>query len=413
MGILWVGDWGRATSFSRISEEVVPRLLWNTRVGLLAPPKAAMASQPNVPGLSVWHVGDPVGEGTWEAFDRSCPEGESVLSKNMKYAVWQAATICRSEGYGCVIFVMGIYEADWFAEYRDVFGETKLAVWTPIDYIPSPQAIGNLAKADILATMSKSVLPWLPKGTYALGHGISQGLARKVPRNKALRRLRWLAERGRLDLRGDPQVGDVLVLNANTYVERKQIRLSLEAIRRLPGPKLWLHTDLRNPGLVALLEEYEDIADRLVLTQSGQPDWVLCLVYNACQVGLQTSWGEGWSLTNCEHAYLGAPQVVPNFLACGEHFRKYAYPVATRTQRNEAGHEVTVADIRVADILPALRRATDPRAPKEDLRDYFRSHSWDNVAKGLREMLSKECKDGREAQVSGGAVGGGDWGLGS
>jgi glycosyltransferase involved in cell wall biosynthesis len=46
------------------------------------------------------------------------------------------------------------------------------------------------------------------------------------------------------------------------------------------------------------------------------------LLYNACDVGINTSLGEGWGLCSVEQASLGVPQIVPNHSACAEIFTK-------------------------------------------------------------------------------------------
>lgn len=383
--ILWVGDWGRRTSFSRISEEVLPKLCSHAQIGILAPPRRTQTGTLGFPkGAQVWHVGDPLpnSEGTWEEFAKEC-EGDS-LSANMKYTVVQISSICRTYGFGWVIFAMGTCDAEWFAGYRQSFAPTKVAVWTPFDYAPSPKAIQNLAKAHKLLTMSTSVLPWLPPHAIAIGHGVSRTF-RRVGRAEAIARIGSVGVWS-----GTLSEGDRIVLNANNYVPRKQFRLTLEAIRRVPDCKLWLHTNIRDPGFRALLEEYEDLSDRLILSMNNQSDEFLCLVYNICQVGLQTSSGEGWSLTNCEHAYLGGTQVVPNFLATAQHFHKVGvtYPVRHQPSTNEAGHPVTIGVGKVSDIVGALRVALGAKHPADsEIVGYLDAHSWDSVAKELKEAL--------------------------
>jgi D-inositol-3-phosphate glycosyltransferase len=44
----------------------------------------------------------------------------------------------------------------------------------------------------------------------------------------------------------------------------------------------------------------------------------LNLLYNACDVGINTSMGEGWGLVSFEHGAAGAAQIVPDHSACAE-----------------------------------------------------------------------------------------------
>ena len=50
-------------------------------------------------------------------------------------------------------------------------------------------------------------------------------------------------------------------------------------------------------------------------------DSKLNLVYNATDVGINSSLGEGWGLPNMEHAITGAPQIVPDHSACSEIYK--------------------------------------------------------------------------------------------
>lgn len=47
-------------------------------------------------------------------------------------------------------------------------------------------------------------------------------------------------------------------------------------------------------------------------------DRTLNLIYNACDVGVNTSCGEGWGLIPFEHAAAGRCQILPNHTACKE-----------------------------------------------------------------------------------------------
>jgi hypothetical protein len=50
-------------------------------------------------------------------------------------------------------------------------------------------------------------------------------------------------------------------------------------------------------------------------------DVELNLLYNACDVGITTSMGEGWGQVSCEHGAAGAAQIVPDHTACAELWR--------------------------------------------------------------------------------------------
>jgi hypothetical protein len=274
---------------------------------------------------------------------------------------------------------MGIYEAEWFVGYRNSFLPSKVAIWTPLDYIPQ-----SIPQCNKFITMSP--IPGIDG--IIIGHGISRSL-RRIPRQSAIRSIGSVGS-----WKGTFSESDIIVLNANNYVPRKQLRLTLETIRRVPNCKLWLHTNIGDPGFQALLEEYEDLSDRLILSMNNQSDEFLSHIYSICQYGLQTSSGEGWSLTNCEHAYLGGRQVVPNFLACGQHFHQvgWTYPVTQVKQKNEGGSTVTVGIAKVSDIVDSLTKALAEdqdtvRRGVAKMQTYLEKHNWKNISKLLKETL--------------------------
>lgn len=128
----------------------------------------------------------------------------------------------------------------------------------------------------------------------------------------------------------DPSWHDAfIVLNANRPMERKRIDLTIEGFARFAqgkpaNVKLWLHHAIMNAdehAAMMALATRRDIADRLRLTPLGSPplaDDELNLVYNACDVGINTAMGEGWGLVSFEHAATGAAQIVPRHSACAE-----------------------------------------------------------------------------------------------
>jgi glycosyltransferase involved in cell wall biosynthesis len=119
------------------------------------------------------------------------------------------------------------------------------------------------------------------------------------------------------------------VLNANRNSVRKRIDLTMQGFARFARGKpdtvrLWLHCGGRNtgPNLRRVGREL-GISDRLILSDELWPDGELslkdmALLYKACDVGVNTSLGEGWGLVSFEHAAAGAAQIVPRHSALTE-----------------------------------------------------------------------------------------------
>lgn len=116
---------------------------------------------------------------------------------------------------------------------------------------------------------------------------------------------------------------DWIVINANRNQPRKRIDLTIKGFCEFANDKpdnvrLYLHMGIEDAGwrIDTMIERYKH-AQRLYITSpnlrpdNGIPVEILNYIYNSCDVGLNTSLGEGWGLVPFEHAATGAPQIVP------------------------------------------------------------------------------------------------------
>jgi glycosyltransferase involved in cell wall biosynthesis len=118
-----------------------------------------------------------------------------------------------------------------------------------------------------------------------------------------------------------------IVLNANRNQPRKRVDLTMmgfaEFARGKDDVRLYLHMGTQDHGWkVRELADRLDIASSVLISvdtrfQPCLPLDALNLVYNACDVGLNTSTCEGWGLVSFEHAATGAAQIVGNHTASG------------------------------------------------------------------------------------------------
>jgi D-inositol-3-phosphate glycosyltransferase len=120
-----------------------------------------------------------------------------------------------------------------------------------------------------------------------------------------------------------------IVLNASRPAQRKRVDLTVAgfarfAIGKPANVRLCLHHAImgepEKEQIGSLVERF-DLEDRLVLNPLGGgivDDDALNLLYNACDVGINTSMGEGWGLVSFEHGAAGAAQIVPAHSACAE-----------------------------------------------------------------------------------------------
>lgn len=116
----------------------------------------------------------------------------------------------------------------------------------------------------------------------------------------------------------------IFILNANRFNERKDIRTTLEgfalALPDIGDPAyLCLHMPAIEPFQQDILEQWIaefNLADHVLINPaSGQgyaDEHTLAALYKACEIGINTSLGEGWGLVSFEHAACGAAQIVPS-----------------------------------------------------------------------------------------------------
>jgi glycosyltransferase involved in cell wall biosynthesis len=111
---------------------------------------------------------------------------------------------------------------------------------------------------------------------------------------------------------------------------------------------------------------------------------------------LQTSTGEGWSLTNLEASMYKSLQIVPDFLACGYHFkdRGLLIPVTRKTIKNEGGYDVIIGEVSVEDTVLKLLEGLELLKNNQKLEEiltnaynYAKSYTWSSVADKLISIL--------------------------
>jgi len=206
------------------------------------------------------------------------------------------------------------------------------------------------------------------------------------------------------------KVGDLsnsfIVLSAMRNQPRKKLDIAMLGFakfsRNKPNDvKIYMHCGIRDSSIdVDRLANRYGISERLIVTSVKRgvqtvPDWRLNEIYNACDVGITTSMGEGWGLPNVEHAVTGAIQLVPNHSACRELF------TGCGMLMNTCGdfmfdNSLTVGKLvnpdEVANKLEYLYRNPEERERLAKLGyDKFTNeeYSWEYISKQWLELFSK------------------------
>ncbi len=188
-----------------------------------------------------------------------------------------------------------------------------------------------------------------------------------------------------------------IFFNGNRNQPRKKIDITLRAFKEFSVGKpenvyIYLHMGVLDAHVNVLQMVYGlDLDARLIIssTRTGiqtVTDEHLNRIYNSCNVGLNTSVGEGWGLVNNEHAATGAPQIVPDHSALSDLYKDCGLLV-TPIMRLTQDHITTTGKIvRPEDVAEKMELIyTDKKLYKElsekGLKKFTsEEYSWENVA---------------------------------
>lgn len=203
-----------------------------------------------------------------------------------------------------------------------------------------------------------------------------------------------------------PELSDsFVVLNANRNQPRKRLDIALEGFKLFAENKknvyYYHHAGLQDAGWnIPKLVSRHSIDDKILTTNQDMgmqrvPVNVLNLVYNVADVGLNTSLGEGWGLTNVEHAITGAPQIVPDSSACSELFADCGLliPIATTyTYEQTLTVGKVVAPEAVAQQLDIIYSSKDlynilSTASTNKFMD--KKYSWKTIGNQFKELFEE------------------------
>lgn len=159
-----------------------------------------------------------------------------------------------------------------------------------------------------------------------------------------------------------PELQDAfIVFNGNRNQFRKRIDLTMQGFRlfaegKPEHVKLYLHMGIIDRGVNILGYARQcGILDRLLYTTKSKhhpvvADAELNRIYNACDVGVNTSMGEGWGLVSFEHAATGAAQIVPKHSACEDLWQQAA--VMLRAHDMEDAETPLPIPVRMQEVRP-------------------------------------------------------------
>jgi glycosyltransferase involved in cell wall biosynthesis len=169
-----------------------------------------------------------------------------------------------------------------------------------------------------------------------------------------------------------------IVLNANRNMPRKRIDLTMQGFAEFArdkpaNVKLYLHMGIQDRGWnVLILAKRYGIFERLIMTHADNAhpqfsDQQLNLLYNACDVGLTTTTGEGWGMVSFEHAATRAAQIVPRHTAMADLWAGAAEFVEPVMKLTYEGNLTEAHIVSPAGVAAALQKLYEDRAYREKL----------------------------------------------
>ncbi len=390
---LFVGDMVAETGFSTVMHNIIKNV----------------ESDINVTGVGVNYAGDP------HSYD--FPIYPAMIGgRGNIYGIDRVCNILNSLDFD---FVFILNDAWVISYYLDAIKKNvkktlpKIIIYFPVDSRYHDKEwykdFDIVTKAYTYTEFGKQVvndtdcMPDLELGI--IPHGIDSSDFYKIYNNRAEARQELFGKRAK----DFGNLNDLfIVLNANRNQPRKKLDITIEGFsifaRNKPkNVRLYMHCGVRDSSIdiIKQAKRYK-VEDRLIFTSLNPgiqkiPRNKLNLIYNACDVGINTGMGEGWGLTNMEHAVTGAVQVVPRHSACEELFSDCGLLMETVTNCTfdsveTVGRLTTAAE--VARCLEILYTNSDLRNELSDkCRRKFLSpeYEWKNIAQQWNNIFTEVC----------------------
>jgi glycosyltransferase involved in cell wall biosynthesis len=206
-----------------------------------------------------------------------------------------------------------------------------------------------------------------------------------------------------------------IVLNGNRNQFRKRIDVTISAFAKFavgrPDARLYLHMGLKDQGwdvMPVFAREMQknglDPNGRIIMSaNTPNPPNVsvemLNWIYNAADVGVNTTKGGGWELVNFEHAACRVAQVVPDHTSTKEVFEGYGKLIRcdhVDVDTNFGREMPCPSDTHLAELLTELYENPQERLETAE-RCYQRvtdvAFQWDTVAAEFHKVFQEVLDD--------------------
>jgi glycosyltransferase involved in cell wall biosynthesis len=286
-----------------------------------------------------------------------------------------------------------IYDAVLYLVHHQALAGWPTVLYCPIDGAnPEPETIARLAPLAQLvlftdtARVAVQATACPPPHIEVIPHGVDSAIYKPLDDRRALRSELLGIDAG------------FVVLNANRNNHRKRPDLTIAGFARFAQTRhdtfLCLHMDCAEEYDLRALARAAGIESRVIFSDRELTPENLNRLYNACDVGVNTSSGEGWGLVAFEHAATGAPQIVPRHSACAELWHEagvFMEPVDTSRAPLAL---CECRDVSADGLCAALASLyEDPTYRSERTRRAYETataprYRWDRIAALWRELLA-------------------------
>lgn len=293
--LLAIGDGGCATGFARVMHSILNNL-----------PKDIY----DVKHLAVNYYGDP-----YEAEHEMFP----AMLGGDPYGLGRVKPMMNKFEPDLVFVLNDPWGHEEYLKRLAEFPETKVITYFPVDAKPQkPSWVQTLVNHTMPVAYNEfgrsALLDYYPEADVrVIPHGIDTDTFYPMDMQDA---------RSKMD---SMEPDEFVFLNANRNQPRKRVDLTIKGFAlfakdKPENVKLYLHMGVVDAGwnVIELARRY-GIEKRLILTSlelspaSFVEDERLNWIYNACNVGINNSMGEGWGLTTFEHGACRRAQIITKY----------------------------------------------------------------------------------------------------
>ncbi len=285
--------------------------------------------------IGIGYRGDPIDRG-WKIYPCN-REGGDLFGR------YQAQTFIENYKPDIVFILNDLWAMEHYAPMLKQFkNDLKIITYTPFDgvlrhhdllqhfevvdrFVVYKEFAAEMTKQSVAQLMKKKADFVFPE-IEVIPHGVDTSIfypyspIQKEPFSNEMR----LKAKQTIFPNEPDLVDSFIVLNGNRPTERKRIDLTIRGFARFAKNKpknvlLYLHhgliRDCERDTIINTAKKY-GIMTRLRLNpinteKAYVDDEMMNTIYNSCDVGINTSMGEGWGLVSFEHAATGAAQIIP------------------------------------------------------------------------------------------------------